>query len=80
MKKLDGSIIDSFKGKIVNIQPSLLPKYGGKGMYGSKVYKGVLKSQGISPRFYVHLVNSEYDKEEILSQPTIPIIANETPT
>ena len=50
MKKLDGSFIDSFKGKIVNIHPSLLPKYGGKGIYGSKVCRGVLKKQGISPR------------------------------
>ena len=50
MKKLDGSIIDSLKGKIVNINPYLLPKYGGKGICVSKVCKGVLKKQGISPK------------------------------
>ena len=50
MKKLDGSIIDSFKGKIVNIHHSSLSKYSGKGIYESQVCKGVLKKQGISPR------------------------------
>ncbi|MDC2963398.1 formyltransferase family protein [Gammaproteobacteria bacterium] len=79
MKKLDGSFIDSLKGKIVNINPSLLPKYGGKGIYVSKVCKGVLKNREYLPGVNVHLVNSEYDKEEILSQPTIPISGNETP-
>ena len=78
MKKLDGSIIDPFKGKIVNIHQSLLPKYSCKGIYESQVCKGVLKKREYPPGVNVHLVNSEYDEEEILSQPTIPIGANKT--
>ena len=42
--KIPASFIDSFKGKIVNIHPSLLPKYGGKGMYGKHVFEAVLKN------------------------------------
>ena len=46
MKKLSSTVIDSFSGKIINIHPSLLPKYNGKGMYGLIVCKGVLKKTG----------------------------------
>ena len=79
MKKLSSTVIDSFSGKIINIHPSLLPKYGGKGMYGSKVHKEVLKNKEYVSGVTVHLVNSDYDKGEILSQQTIPITENETP-
>ena len=79
MKKLSSAVIDSFSGMIINIHPSLLPKYGGKGMYGSKVHKEVLKNKEYLSGVTVHLVNSEYDKGEILSQQTIPISENETP-
>ena len=79
MKKISNTVIDSFSGKIINIHPSLLPKYGGKGMFGSKVHEEVLKNKEFFSGVTVHLVNSDYDKGEILSQETIPISENETP-
>jgi len=79
MKKLSSAVINSFSGEIINIHPSLLPKYGGKGMYGLRVHKEVLKNNEYLSGVTVHLVNSEYDKGEILSQQTIPISENETP-
>ena len=79
MKKLSRAVIDSFSGKVINIHPSLLPKYGGKGMYGLAVHKEVLKNNENLSGVTVHLVNSEYDKGEILSQQTISISENETP-
>ena len=79
MKKLSSAVINSFSGEIINIHPSLLPKYGGKGMYGLRVHKEVLKNNEYLSGVTVHLVNSEYDKGEILSQKTIPISENETP-
>tara|TARA_B100001093_G_scaffold313185_1_gene298861 strand:- start:717 stop:1307 length:591 start_codon:yes stop_codon:yes gene_type:complete len=79
MKKLSRAVIDSFSGKVINIHPSLLPKYGGKGMYGLAVHKEVLKNNEDLSGVTVHLVNSEYDKGEILSQQIISISENETP-
>ena len=79
MKKLSSAVIDSFSGKVINIHPSLLPKYGGKGMHGLAVHKEVLKNNEKLSGVTVHLVNSEYDKGEILSQRTISISEKETP-
>ena len=77
--KFGSDWVEAFNKKIINIHPSLLPKYGGKGMYGLRVHKEVLKNNEYLSGVTVHLVNSEYDKGEILSQQTIPISENETP-
>ena len=79
MKKLSRAVIDSFNGEIINIHPSLLPKYGGKGMHGLAVHKEVLRNKEYLSGVTVHRVNSEYDKGEILSQQTISICESETP-
>jgi len=79
MKKLSSAVIDSFNGEIINIHPSLLPKYGGKGMHGLAVHAEVLRNKEYLSGVTVHRVNSEYDKGEILSQQTISICENETP-
>jgi Folate-dependent phosphoribosylglycinamide formyltransferase PurN len=70
--------INAYPGKIINIHPALLPKYGGKGMYGHHVHEAVIaageKESGIS----IHLVNEEYDEGMILLQRTVAISDNET--
>lgn len=60
--------IHAFDGKIINLHPSLLPKFGGKGMYGHHVHEAVLAAAEKETGITVHLVNSEFDKGEILYQ------------
>jgi len=67
------SLLAAFPKKIINIHPALLPKYGGKGMYGDRVHKAILanneKEHGIS----IHYVNEEFDKGEIIFQKKFPL-------
>ena len=62
------SFIASFDGKIVNIHPSLLPKYGGKGMYGMKVHSSVIRNCEPESGITIHEVNERYDEGEIILQ------------
>ena len=71
-------IISSFNDKIVNIHPSLLPKFGGSGMYGNKVHKAVIEAKEKESGISIHLVNNEYDKGTILFQAKTSIAENET--
>lgn len=69
--------LDEFK--VVNIHPSLLPKFGGKGMWGLNVHKAVIESGDTQSGITIHWVNSEYDKGEIISQFKCQIIESDTP-
>jgi phosphoribosylglycinamide formyltransferase 1 len=60
--------IRSFPNKIINIHPSLLPKYGGKGMYGSKVHEAVLANHEIETGITIHYVNENFDEGVIIAQ------------
>ena len=71
-------IISEYKNKIINIHPSLLPKHGGKGMYGSKVHKAVLLNNEKTSGITVHFVNEEYDKGTILFQKEYTLSSFET--
>lgn len=72
-------LINAFKGRIVNIHPSLLPKYGGKGMYGMKVHEAVWQNKEKESGITIHLVNKEYDKGEILLQESVLLSEEDTP-
>lgn len=67
-------IIDSFPRRIINIHPSLLPKYGGAGMYGHHVHEAVKVNHEVESGMTIHLVNEKYDDGEILLQAKCPII------
>jgi phosphoribosylglycinamide formyltransferase-1 len=69
-------LITAFPEKIVNIHPSLLPKYGGKGMYGMHVHEAVKEAGETMSGCTIHLVNQEYDKGKILFQAIVPISDN----
>lgn len=73
MKKLGPATLAAFPGRIINTHPALLPKHGGKGMYGSRVHAAVLaqgdKVTGIS----VHLVDGDYDTGRVLGQREVPV-------
>ena len=70
--------IKIFKKKIINIHPSLLPKYGGKGMYGDNVHNQVLLNNEKETGITIHYVNEKYDKGEVIFQKKINIQKDET--
>jgi phosphoribosylglycinamide formyltransferase-1 len=72
------SLLKAFPGKIVNIHPALLPKYGGKGMYGIKVHEAVRASRETRTGITIHLVNTKYDEGEILAQKSVEIDAGDS--
>jgi phosphoribosylglycinamide formyltransferase 1 len=65
---MPSDIISTYKGKMVNIHPALLPSYGGKGMYGMHVHEAVLEAGEKESGITIHLVNEEYDTGGILFQ------------
>lgn len=73
LKKIPQNIINSFKNKIINIHPSLLPKYGGKGMFGLKVHESVIKNNESETGFTIHYVNDEYDQGDIIFQKRLKV-------
>jgi phosphoribosylglycinamide formyltransferase-1 len=78
MKKLGPGVLKQFQGRIINIHPSLLPKYGGRGMCGPKVHDAVLASGDSETGATVHLVDEEYDHGAILSQRRVPVRADDS--
>ncbi len=65
---LSSDIVSAYPNKIVNLHPSLLPKYGGKGMYGAHVHKAVIEAGDQESGITIHLVNDEYDQGQIIFQ------------
>lgn len=79
MRKLGDATLSAYKGRIVNIHPALLPKFGGQGMYGINVHRAVLAAGEVESGATVHLVDGEYDHGEILAQRKVPVLADDTP-
>lgn len=79
MKKLSPIVVRVFKNKIINIHPALLPRFGGKGMYGIHVHKEVIKSGIKTTGVSVHLVDEKYDHGPIIFQKEIPLREDDTP-
>ena len=77
--KIPLPIVSSFTNKIINIHPSLLPKYGGKGMYGQKVHEAVIRSKENKSGITIHYVNEDYDKGAIIFQKETVVSSNDTP-
>ena len=73
LKKIPEKIVDFFRNKIVNIHPSLLPKYGGKGMFGINVHKAAINNNEEYSGFTIHYVNKNYDEGDIIFQKKIKI-------
>ena len=71
--------IQTYKDKIVNIHPALLPKYGGKGMYGMHVHREVIKNNETESGITIHLVNEKYDEGTTLYQAKCDIETFDTP-
>ena len=71
--KIPENFIKNFNNRIINIHPSLLPKYGGKGMYGQFVHKKVIENKEIRSGITIHFVNEKYDEGKIIFQKEIEI-------
>lgn len=69
----------AFSARIVNIHPSLLPKFGGKGMYGMHVHEAVVKSGEKESGITIHYINEHYDEGAIIFQASCPVLPNDTP-
>lgn len=73
------NLISAFPNRIVNIHPALLPKYGGKGMYGENVHKAVVANKEKETGITIHLVDEVYDNGAILTQEKCTVLATDTP-
>lgn len=72
-------ITGEFEGRVLNIHPSLLPDFGGKGMYGEHVHAAVLAAGRKESGCTVHLCNNDYDDGRVLMQARVPVLAKDTP-
>ena len=79
MNKISDVILQAFPGKLVNIHPALLPKYGGKGMYGMHVHEAVVKAGERESGITIHYINEHYDEGAIIFQASCPVIPSDTP-
>jgi phosphoribosylglycinamide formyltransferase 1 len=70
---------EKYKGKVLNIHPSLLPKFGGKGMYGIRVHEAVLNAGETETGCTVHYVDEQYDHGPAILQQKVPVKPNDTP-
>ena len=73
MKKLESILVSEYENKIVNSHPALLPKFGGKGMYGRYVHESVIKAKEKVSGVTIHFVNEEYDKGDFILQKSLDI-------
>lgn len=77
--KVPTALIAAFPNRIINIHPALLPKYGGKGMYGMRVHEAVLAAGEKESGITIHFVNEHFDEGEHIFQTTCPVDPNDTP-
>jgi len=79
LKLFPESIIAEYPQRIVNIHPALLPKYGGKGMFGVRVHKAVIEASETESGISIHYVNNYYDEGDIIFQVKCPVMKGDTP-
>jgi phosphoribosylglycinamide formyltransferase-1 len=77
--RIPSKIVDAFPNKIINIHPALLPKYGGKGMYGMNVHNAVKENSETETGITIHYVNENYDEGAIIFQAKTSISSDDTP-
>ena len=76
--KMPVALIQAYPGKIINIHPALLPKYGGKGFYGRHVHEAVLANKETESGISIHFVDEVYDHGKIIFQAKCPVLQNDT--
>lgn len=78
MRILTPYFVGEFRGRIINVHPALLPKYGGKNFYGDKVHEAILKSGEKESGMTIHFVEDEVDRGQIILQKTCPVEPRDT--
>ncbi|GAB3035070.1 phosphoribosylglycinamide formyltransferase [Spirosoma pulveris] len=76
---MPADLVRAFPNKIVNIHPALLPKFGGKGMYGHFVHEAVAATRETESGITIHYVNERYDEGQIIFQASCPVVPTDTP-
>jgi phosphoribosylglycinamide formyltransferase-1 len=79
LKKVPANILDEYEDRVINIHPSLLPDYGGAGMYGMHVHKAVVENEEEETGITIHYVSDEYDDGDIIFQESIELDFEDTP-
>lgn len=77
--KIPTAVIRAYPDRIINIHPSLLPKYGGKGFYGLKVHEAVINAGESETGCSVHIVTEDYDEGPVIARRTVPVYPSDTP-
>lgn len=78
MNKISDALLKAYPGKIINIHPALLPKHGGKGMYGMHVHEAVVAAGDKESGITIHYINENYDEGDIIFQATCPVSPTDT--
>jgi phosphoribosylglycinamide formyltransferase-1 len=78
MKRLGPQTLQAYRGRILNIHPALLPKFGGQGMYGKRVHEAVLQAGETATGVTIHLVDEHYDHGPTLAQREVPVLPGDT--
>ena len=73
------NILQTFHNRIVNIHPALLPKYGGKGMYGARVHEAIIEAGDKQSGITIHYVNEKYDEGQVIFQASVDIDSTDSP-
>ena len=79
MKKLGPETLRRYRNRILNVHPALLPKFGGRGMYGERVHSAALAAGDPFSGVSVHLVDEEYDQGPVIAQTQVPVMPEDTP-
>jgi formyltetrahydrofolate-dependent phosphoribosylglycinamide formyltransferase len=77
LRLVPAGVVDRYSGRIVNVHPALLPRFGGRGMYGLRVHQAVISAGEKISGATVHLVDNEYDRGEILAQWPVPVLPSD---
>ena len=73
MKRIGPSVLKAFHNRVINSHPALLPRYGGKGMYGDRVHEAVVKDKSTQSGITIHLVDEDYDNGTVISQKVVTV-------
>ena len=79
MKKLGPRTLGRYRNRVLNVHPALLPKFGGRGMYGERVHAAVIAAGESVSGVSVHLVDEEYDRGPVIAQSQVPVLPSDTP-
>jgi phosphoribosylglycinamide formyltransferase-1 len=79
MKKLGPAVLAAYAGNIFNTHPALLPKHGGKGMYGRRVHEAVIAAKETESGASIHLVDEDYDTGKVVAQCRVPVVPTDSP-